>query len=226
MSPQAPYEPHESQSPHTPEAPQAPGVADVPLTRNDRIILQLEEIWRCLWGWLPGGVGSRVRGWLYGPLFASAGRFRSGVGVVVQGFRRIHMGRGVGLNRHASLYASRGTIRMGDNVFIGDFSSINANDAHIHIGSNVAIGPMCLIQGANHRFDRLDIPIVEQGHVPSFVRIEDDVWIGARCTILPGVTIHTGAVVGAGAVVGKDVPPYAVVVGVPAKVIRYRNQQA
>lgn len=114
---------------------------------------------------------------------------------------------------------------MGDNVFIGDFSSVNANDAEVIIGSNVAIGPMVLLQGANHRFDRLDVPITEQGHIPSFVRIADDVWIGARVTILPGVTVHTGAVIGAGAVVGKDVPPYAVVVGVPAKVIRYRNEQ-
>ena len=71
----------------------------------------------------------------------------------------------------------------------------------------------------------LDIPITAQGHVPSFVRIEDDVWIGARVVILPGVTVHTGAVIGAGAVVGKDVPPYAVVVGVPARVIRYRNEE-
>ncbi len=199
--------------------------ADRPLTPKDRLILQFEELWRFLWGWWPGGPGSRLRGWLYRPLFAVAGPFRSGVGVVIQGFRNIRLGRGCGLNRHASLYAARGKITLGDKVFLGDFSSINANDAEIAVGSNVAIGPMVLIQGANHRFDRLDIPITAQGHIPSFVRIEDDVWIGARVVILPGVTVHSGAVIGAGAVVGKDVPAQAVVVGVPARVIRYRTEQ-
>ncbi len=201
-----------------------PVEADKPLSPGGRIRLQFEEFWRFLWGWIPGGPGSRLRGLAYRPLFAGAGPFRSGVGVVVQGFRHIRLGRGCGLNRHASLYAARGKISMGDNVFIGDFSSVNANDAEISIGSNVAVGPMVLIQGANHRFDRLDIPIAAQGHIPSFVRIEDDVWIGARAVILPGVTVHTGAVIGAGAVVSKDVPAYAVVAGVPAKVVRSRKE--
>ncbi len=195
------------------------------MTLRERIYLQLEELWRCLWGWIPGGPGTLLRRFLYRPLFAAAGPFRSGVGVVVQGFRNIRMGSGGGLNRHSSLYAARGKITLGDNVFLGDFSSINANDAEITIGSNVAIGPMTLIQGANHEFDRKDIPIVQQGHEESFVIIEDDVWIAAHCTILPGVRLHSGAVVGAGAVVHKDVPPNAVVGGVPARVLRYRGNR-
>ena len=194
------------------------------MTSRERVFLQLEELWRCLWGWIPGGPGTLLRRALYRPLFAKAGSFRSGVGVVVQGFRHIRLGRGVGLNRHSSLYAARGQITMGDNVFLGDFSSINANDAEIIIGSNVAIGPMTLIQGANHNCDRLDIPIVEQGHRASRVVIEDNVWIAAHCVILPGVRVASGAVVGAGAVVNKDVPAKAVVGGVPAKVLRYRDQ--
>lgn len=194
------------------------------MTSRERVFLQLEELWRCLWGWIPGGPGTLLRRALYRPLFAKAGSFRSGVGVVVQGFRHIRLGRGVGLNRHSSLYAARGQITMGDNVFLGDFSSINANDAEIIIGSNVAIGPMTLIQGANHNCDRLDLPIVEQGHRTSRVVIEDNVWIAAHCVILPGVRVASGAVVGAGAVVNKDVPANAVVGGVPAKVLRYRDQ--
>ena len=194
------------------------------MTLRERVCLQLEELWRCLWGWLPGGPGTVVRRAMYRPLFAKAGSFRSGVGVVIQGFRHIRMGRGVGLNRHSSLYAARGQITLGNNVFLGDFSSINANDAEIIIGSNVAIGPMTLIQGANHNFDRMDIPIVQQGHLPSRVVIEDDVWIAAHCVVLPGVRIHSGAVVAAGAVVNKDVPANAVVGGVPARVLRHRGQ--
>ena len=192
---------------------------------RERIYLQLEELWRCLWGWIPGGPGTVLRRLLYSFLFHEAGgNLRTGVGVVVQGFRNISLGSRVGLNRHASLYAARGRIRIGSNVFVGDFSSINANDAEVTIGNNVAIAPMVLIQGANHNFDRLDIPIVDQGHTESFVVIEDNVWIAARCTILPGVRIHSGAVIGAGSVVTRDVPPDTVVAGSPARVIRMRGQ--
>ncbi|MDR2489636.1 MAG: acyltransferase [Desulfovibrio sp.] len=193
------------------------------MTVTERMLLQWEECWRCLWGWIPGGLGSLLRMLLYRHLFAGAGPFRSGVGVVVQGFRHIRLGRGVGLNRYSSLYAARGKISLGDNVFLGDFSSVNANDAEISIGSNVAIGPMSLIQGANHTFDRLDIPIVRQGHQPSRVIIEDDVWIAAHCVILPGAHIRSGAVVAAGAVVTGEVPENTVVGGVPAKVLRHRG---
>lgn len=194
------------------------------MTVGERMILQFEELWRCLWGWIPGGPGTLARRLFYGFLFRSCGRgLRTGIGVVIQGFRNISLGKGAGLNRHSSLYAARGKIRLGDRVFLGDFSSVNANDSEITIGSNVAIGPMTVIQGANHRFDRLDAPIVDQGHIPSQVVIEDDVWIGARCVILPGVHIRSGAVIGAGAVVTRDVPPLAVMAGMPARVLKYRD---
>lgn len=193
---------------------------------RQRVLLQAEEFWRLLWGWIPGGPGTLLRRWLYRPCFACAGSFRSGTGVVVQGFRNIRLGAGVGLNRHVSLYASRGRITLGDRVFVGDFTSINANDAEICIGNDVLIGPMCLIQGANHAHDRLDVPVAAQGHVPSTVTIEDNVWIAAHCVVLPGVRIASGAVVAAGAVVARDVPANAVVGGVPAKVLRFRDATA
>ena len=61
-----------------------------------------------------------------------------------------------------------------------------------------------------------------QPHTNAPIRISDDVWIGANATILKGVTIGTGAVVGAGAVVTRDVPDYAIVMGNPARVVKYR----
>ena len=185
----------------------------------------MEELLRFLADWIPGGPGTVLRRYAYRPFFQSCGSFRSGIGVVVQGFRNIQIGSGVGLNRHSSLYAARGRITLGNQVFLGDFSSINANDAIVIIGNDVAIGPMTLIQGANHAFDDLAVPIVQQGHVESFVIIESNVWIGAHCTILPGVTIHSGAVVAAGAVVSREVPPNTVVGGVPAKVLRNRGSK-
>jgi maltose O-acetyltransferase len=76
-----------------------------------------------------------------------------------------------------------------------------------------------------HAFDDQNVPINLQGALPiRAVKIGDDVWIGTRVIIMPGVTIGRGAVIGAGAVVTKDVPSFAVVGGVPARTIRYRGQ--
>jgi maltose O-acetyltransferase len=86
------------------------------------------------------------------------------------------------------------------------------------------MGPEVVILTMNHRFDRLDVPIRCQGNsLAKPVVIEDDVWIGRRVVILPGVTIHRGAVIGAGAVVTKDVPEYAVAGGNPTHVLKYRK---
>lgn len=94
----------------------------------------------------------------------------------------------------------------------------------VKIGDNVMMGPDCHIFTAFHNFDRVDIPMIQQGYSERRpVTIGNDVWIGIRCIIMPGVTIGNGCVIGAGAVVTHDVPDYAVVGGVPAKVIRYRK---
>ena len=127
-------------------------------------------------------------------------------------------GENVNVERHA---------RFGRGVTLGDRSGIGINASigeQTHIGSDVMMGPDCVIYTRNHRFDRLDIPMREQGYGPvEPVEIGDDCWIGGRVTILPGVQVGNGAVIAAGAVVTKDVPPYAVVGGVPAKIIYNRK---
>ena len=86
------------------------------------------------------------------------------------------------------------------------------------------MGPECIIYTANHSFKRIDIPMCEQGFDEiKPVKVGNDVWIGGRVTILPGVNIGDGVVIGAGAVVTKDIPKYAIVGGVPAKIIGYRT---
>lgn len=87
------------------------------------------------------------------------------------------------------------------------------------IGEYSMIGPGTRIYTVNHSHDRTDIPIQLQGFdAPRPVVIEDDVWMGARCMIMPGVTIGRGSIIAAGSVVTKDVPPYSVAAGVPAVV--------
>lgn len=86
------------------------------------------------------------------------------------------------------------------------------------------ISPRVSIYAENHVVERADISLKDQGIIREFVKIEDDCWIAANSVILAGVTIGRGTVIAAGSVVTKDVPPYSIVAGVPAKVIKKRNK--
>lgn len=129
-----------------------------------------------------------------------------------------HCGRNVNIERGAQFSSG---VRLGDNSGIG----INARlEAHVTIGNDVMMGPECMIFTANHSFSRTDIPMRLQGYdAPRSVVIEDDVWIGARVIILPGVRVGRGSIIGAGSVVTHDIPPYSIAAGNPARVIRSRK---
>lgn len=111
-------------------------------------------------------------------------------------------------------------------VELGNYSGIGV-DAKIYgacvIGDYVMMGENCTIITRNHRHSRTDIPMMEQGFEEERpVSIGNDVWIGDRVTILPGVHIGDGCVIGAGAVVRHDIPPNSIAAGVPARVIKSR----
>lgn len=114
----------------------------------------------------------------------------------------------------------------GGGILIGSDSGLGV-DCTVHgpirIGDNVMMGPDVTILTHTHNIERTDIPMGLQGSIIKEVIIGNDVWIGMRSIIMPGVKIGNGAVIGAGAVVTKNVPDYAIVGGVPAKVIRYRK---
>ena len=142
-------------------------------------------------------------------------------------------------------FCSPTNIEMGDSLSIGDYSFFSADGGHISVGDGTAfnrgvhinasvcgeirIGNMCLfgpnvvVRTANHQFNDPEKYIRDQGHKCGNVTIEDDVWIGANAIILPGVRIGRGAVIGAGSIVIVDIPSMAIAVGVPAKVIKYRD---
>lgn len=120
------------------------------------------------------------------------------------------------------------------NVYIGDGTKLKIGtncqiNEHVYIqganiGNDVMIAPNVTIISHRHIIDRTDIPMNMQGHESNLiVTIEDDVWIGRNVVIMPGITIHKGSVVAAGSIVTKDVPPYCIVGGVPAKKIKDRK---
>lgn len=115
---------------------------------------------------------------------------------------------------------------LGKDIEIGNNSGMGV-DCHIRgplvIGKDVMIGPDVIIITQSHKFDRTDVPMRCQGYETKPVVILDGAWIGTRVIIMPGVTIGKEVVVGAGAVVTKNVPDYAIVGGVPAKIIKYRD---
>jgi acetyltransferase-like isoleucine patch superfamily enzyme len=120
------------------------------------------------------------------------------------------------------------TLSFGDHTYVGYAAVFNVAKS-ITVGSNVLISDSCVFSdNPGHPTDpekrKLDKPIDLDQVKP--VVIEDDAWICARATILPGVTVGKGAVVGTGAVVTKDVPPYTIVAGNPAKVVRTLKYEA
>ncbi len=149
---------------------------------------------------------SELRFWYYKKcLEKTSGRFDIGMGVIIYSPENVHIGNGTILNRFIELRASPNS-----KIFIGD---------------NCLLASFVMIITANHNFLDKKSLIKNQGHSEKQVIIGNDVWIGAKSIILPGVTIGDGAVIGAGCVVTKDVPPYCVAVGNPARIIKNREQQ-
>lgn len=128
----------------------------------------------------------------------------------------VHLGKDVYLGAW-----ERGRLTVGDHTYIGRFGIVLAY-CSVTIGSDCLIAPSCHITDVNHGIEPGEL-IRKQPCASRPVVIGNDVWIGAGCSILPGVTIGDGAVIGARAVVSKNIPPYAIAVGVPAKVIKYRT---
>lgn len=115
----------------------------------------------------------------------------------------------------------RNALRVGDGSWLGPQCFLHAAGG-IDIGANVGIGPQARMLTSSHREAGRDRPVIHAPLAFAPIRVEDDADIGVGAILLPGVSIGRGAIVGAGAVVTRDVEPYAVVGGVPARTLRYR----
>lgn len=115
-----------------------------------------------------------------------------------------------------------GKIKIGKNCSINSFCHFSGN-GNISIEDNVLIAAQCVLVSANHNFESIEQPLCFQGETRAPIVIEDNCWLGAGVKVLAGVTIGHDSVIGAGAVVNKDIPPFSVAVGVPAKVLYDRR---
>lgn len=177
--------------------------------------------------WFPGGCGCRLRYYYYRNRLAGCGHETTiPEGCHIRDCKNIHLGNAISLGLYSQIYAAGNgseKIVIGNDVRLNSNVMINADQGgRIEIGHRCIIGPNVVLRTSNHIFSDRRIPIIEQGHEAGTIIIKDDVWIGANVSIIGGVTIGVGAVVGAGSVVTKNVDDYAIVAGVPAKLINKR----
>lgn len=134
------------------------------------------------------------------------------------------IGNKVSLDRGVDIKSNRGEINLGNRAYVGPYTCISGGD--ITIGENCLIASHCGIYASNHSFDDPLVDIIEQKSTFQGIAIEDNCWLGSGVKVLDGVTIGKGSIVGAGAVVTKNIPPYSIAVGVPAKVISHRQAKS
>ncbi len=130
-----------------------------------------------------------------------------------------HAGSGIVIKDHC-YFGDGSRLSVGTNSQLGHNSRLQGT---ISIGDDCVMGPDVVIMATSHGYDRTDIPIRIQDGWEKPIRIGNDVWIGTRCVILPGVEIADHTIVAAGAVVTKSFPPFSVIAGVPARLVKTRS---
>lgn len=200
-----------------------------------------------LTGWVPGALGLLLRSKLYPRLLGRCGRgVTFGQNVVLRHPHKIEIADNVVVDDQCCLDA-KGTdnrgIRLGTGVFIGrntilsckngdidvdDFANIGFNAeifsaSRVRVGRRVLVAAYTYLVGGDHHFDRVDVPVLEQGRTARGIEVDDNAWLGAHVVVTDGARVGRDAIIGAGAVVIGDIPEYRIAAGIPARVIRDRR---
>ncbi len=136
---------------------------------------------------------------------------------------RLTIGKNFIAEANVTISPRGGEVRIGNDCFVGKNATIQAvAGSFIRIGNDVMIADTVTVMASNHNVDDVSTPMKRLPELGVGITIESDVWIAAHAVVLDGVNIGRGAVIAAGAVVTRDVPPYAIVAGVPARGIGSR----
>jgi acetyltransferase-like isoleucine patch superfamily enzyme len=215
------------------------GRADLASLLKYELVVTVAQAW-------PGAIGLVLRRILYPWLLGSCGRnVAFGQNVVLRHPHKIHIadnvvvddnclldakgesnngiqiGKGVFIGRNSILSCKNGDIELADGANIG-FNCEVFSASRVRIGANVLMAAYSYVIGGDHDFSDPSKPVLAQSRSSAGVVIGDGAWIGAGAKILDGVTVGDRAVVGAAAVVREDVPPGAVAVGIPARIVATR----
>ena len=210
-----------------------------PLIRFELVMLLASKV--------PGALGLLLRSKLYPLVLGRVGRnVVFGQHVTLRHPHKIHIGDNVVIDDQCCLDA-KGTdnqgIAIGNGVFVGRNTILSCKNGDIVIGDHANIGFNCEIfsasrvtvgksilmaaytylVGGDHLYDRIDIPVLDQGRTARGIDVGDGVWLGTHVVVTDGSTIGRDAIIGAGAVVVGTVPDYAIATGIPAKVQRDRR---
>jgi acetyltransferase-like isoleucine patch superfamily enzyme len=197
--------------------------------------------------WVPGALGLFLRAKLYPRILGRVGRnVVFGVNVTLRHPHKIRIGDNVVIDDQCCLDA-KGTdnqgIAIGDGVFIGRNSILSCKNgdivvddranvgfnceifsaSRVRVGKSVLMAAYTYLVGGDHLYDRVDIPVLEQGRTARGIEVDDHVWLGAHVVVTDGSRVGRDAIVGAGAVVVGEIPEFAIATGIPAKAIRDRR---
>jgi acetyltransferase-like isoleucine patch superfamily enzyme len=200
-----------------------------------------------LTSWLPGALGLLLRSKLYPLLLGRCGRgVTFGANIVLRHPHKIDIGDNVVVDDQCCLDA-KGTdnrgIRLGTGVFIGrntilsckngdididDFANIGFNAeifsaSRVRVGKRVLIAAYTYLVGGDHLYDRVDVPVLDQGRTARGIEVDDHAWLGAHVVVTDGSRVGKDCIIGAGAVVVGEVPDFRIAAGIPARVLRDRR---
>lgn len=205
------------------------------------------EVVMLLSSWVPGALGLFLRSKLFPGILGRVGRgVVFGANVTIRHPHKIAIGDNVVIDDGCCLDA-KGTdnrgIEIGNGVFVGrntilsckngdivieDYANLGFNceifsASRVRVGKRILMAAYTYLVGGDHLYDRVDIPVLDQGRTARGIDVGDHVWLGTHVVVTDGSTIGRDAIIGAGAVVVGEIPEFAIAAGIPAKVIRDRR---
>ena len=176
---------------------------------------------------IPGQLGYFIRSFYFNKRLSKKflnTRFETGLRIEYP--KNLEIGSNSYFGFECKIYASEfSKVKIGSNCSFNSNVMVNARGkGSIIIGDNVLIGPNVVLRSSDNAFNSVREIIKNQGMEDGCIVIKNDVWIGSNCVVLKNITIGKGSIVAAGAVVTKDVEPYSIVGGVPAKIIKRRKK--